>query len=604
MVARASSSMDVPPLQPTAAGKCSLCEDALSETGDHQAANLKCGHFFGFRCIESHLKKAKMCPVPQCKKRAGPKDVTRLFLSSLEGLSGAGEGELQRQVDAQRATKRKLQEEAEEDARVTEDLRKKCKTQMESWQATLALLPPRVIPRPHHFHMAAIRPFTAVGVPVARFLPNANVPTALVANVDGDTSCVGLAVVDLTVASHAARRLPCIPRYTTSPRIFDLRPLNSSAVVLALSDGSLANLDLRTAGDGLRFPTPSHAPCRLALRPGASHLVYAGTLGGAVLLYDLRNPHTPLATKAPVMLDHGGRPLPVVNLEYCVLTSDPTPAATAAGAAPPAVKKEEASEDATEPCGEPRLCNGQCVKVEDAHISLQFPTPFDRSIIEILDDDEEDPPADSQEPSQQRPNGPATSSAAAAPSPGLLMATPAGVVGWWGRDPDPSSGDPFDFPLWQPASLLPRIAGLRHMTFDPKTSRLASCGDDGGHVWRIGRPTGGGGGVVSQWLGAPDVIAPTAACAFTAATDGCSTGDDVIETTAFVAFANEWSVSIFDTDAGTLHALPLPFDGAAVRWMATDRHGHDDLLLLSTHRGVALHVYRGLENNVFGYVSD
>lgn len=27
-----------------------------------QAANLKCGHFFGFRCIESHLKKAKMCP--------------------------------------------------------------------------------------------------------------------------------------------------------------------------------------------------------------------------------------------------------------------------------------------------------------------------------------------------------------------------------------------------------------------------------------------------------------------------------------------------------------------------------------------------------------
>jgi len=37
----------------------------------------------------------------------------------------------------------------------------------------------------------------------------------------------------------------------------------------------------------------------VCVAPGPVPPVYAGTLGGAVLLYDLRNPHTPLATKAP-----------------------------------------------------------------------------------------------------------------------------------------------------------------------------------------------------------------------------------------------------------------------------------------------------------------
>lgn len=63
---------------------CPICFDLWTSVGDHRVCALKCGHLFGFKCINRWLSTSgnrKVCPT--CKERTKYSDIRHIFASKL-----------------------------------------------------------------------------------------------------------------------------------------------------------------------------------------------------------------------------------------------------------------------------------------------------------------------------------------------------------------------------------------------------------------------------------------------------------------------------------------------------------------------------------------
>ncbi|NXP08730.1 RFWD3 ligase, partial [Thinocorus orbignyianus] len=64
---------------------CTICFEQWTNAGDHRLSALRCGHLFGYRCIEKWLKgQAGKCP--QCNKKAKRSDIVVLYARTLKAL--------------------------------------------------------------------------------------------------------------------------------------------------------------------------------------------------------------------------------------------------------------------------------------------------------------------------------------------------------------------------------------------------------------------------------------------------------------------------------------------------------------------------------------
>lgn len=64
---------------------CTICFEDWSNSGDHRIASLRCGHFFGFSCIEKWLRgSGNSCP--NCNEKNTKKDIRVHFVSRLAAI--------------------------------------------------------------------------------------------------------------------------------------------------------------------------------------------------------------------------------------------------------------------------------------------------------------------------------------------------------------------------------------------------------------------------------------------------------------------------------------------------------------------------------------
>lgn len=65
---------------------CTICMEPWTNSGSHRISSLKCGHFFGFSCIEKWLKGGNSVGCPNCNEKAHKKDIRVHFVSTLKAI--------------------------------------------------------------------------------------------------------------------------------------------------------------------------------------------------------------------------------------------------------------------------------------------------------------------------------------------------------------------------------------------------------------------------------------------------------------------------------------------------------------------------------------
>ncbi|TNN38733.1 E3 ubiquitin-protein ligase RFWD3 [Liparis tanakae] len=82
-----------PPLQQSEEGEgdiCSICFEAWTTAGEHRLSALRCGHLFGFTCIQRWLSaQGPSAKCPQCNKKAKRSDIVLLYAPKLRALDNS-----------------------------------------------------------------------------------------------------------------------------------------------------------------------------------------------------------------------------------------------------------------------------------------------------------------------------------------------------------------------------------------------------------------------------------------------------------------------------------------------------------------------------------
>jgi len=63
---------------------CTICFEKWTNSGEHRIASMKCGHFFGFNCIEKWLRTSSSCP--NCNEKSSKKDLRVHYVAKLTAI--------------------------------------------------------------------------------------------------------------------------------------------------------------------------------------------------------------------------------------------------------------------------------------------------------------------------------------------------------------------------------------------------------------------------------------------------------------------------------------------------------------------------------------
>uniref|UniRef100_H3CYJ2 RING-type E3 ubiquitin transferase n=1 Tax=Tetraodon nigroviridis TaxID=99883 RepID=H3CYJ2_TETNG len=89
---------------------CTICFEAWTAAGEHRLSALRCGHLFGFTCIQRWLKAqgaAGKCP--QCNKKAKRSDIVLLYAPKLKALDNTEQESLKKSLEQEQSLRRKAE---------------------------------------------------------------------------------------------------------------------------------------------------------------------------------------------------------------------------------------------------------------------------------------------------------------------------------------------------------------------------------------------------------------------------------------------------------------------------------------------------------------
>ncbi|KAI5627095.1 E3 ubiquitin-protein ligase RFWD3, partial [Silurus asotus] len=90
---------------------CSICFEPWTTSGEHRLATLRCGHLFGFTCIDRWLK-GQGAKCPQCNKKAKRADIVLLYANKLRAVDNTEQESLKRSLEQEQSLRRKAELEA------------------------------------------------------------------------------------------------------------------------------------------------------------------------------------------------------------------------------------------------------------------------------------------------------------------------------------------------------------------------------------------------------------------------------------------------------------------------------------------------------------
>ncbi|XP_034734899.1 E3 ubiquitin-protein ligase RFWD3-like [Etheostoma cragini] len=89
---------------------CSICFEAWTTAGEHRLSALRCGHLFGFTCIQRWLKaQGPAAKCPQCNKKAKRSDIVLLYAPKLRALDNSEQESLKKSLEQEQSLRRKAE---------------------------------------------------------------------------------------------------------------------------------------------------------------------------------------------------------------------------------------------------------------------------------------------------------------------------------------------------------------------------------------------------------------------------------------------------------------------------------------------------------------
>ncbi|AWP07956.1 putative E3 ubiquitin-protein ligase RFWD3 [Scophthalmus maximus] len=109
-VSEASASIQPSPGEENDGDTCTICFEAWTAAGEHRLSTLRCGHLFGFTCIQRWLKaQGQAAKCPQCNKKAKRSDIVLLYASKLKALDNSEQESLKRSLEQEQSLRRKAE---------------------------------------------------------------------------------------------------------------------------------------------------------------------------------------------------------------------------------------------------------------------------------------------------------------------------------------------------------------------------------------------------------------------------------------------------------------------------------------------------------------
>ncbi|KAM9288817.1 E3 ubiquitin-protein ligase RFWD3 [Morus bassanus] len=101
-------SVPVAPLDEEEGDSCAICFEQWTNAGDHRLSALRCGHLFGYTCIERWLKgQAGKCP--QCNKKAKRSDIVILYARTLKALDTSEQERMKSSLEKEQMLRRQAE---------------------------------------------------------------------------------------------------------------------------------------------------------------------------------------------------------------------------------------------------------------------------------------------------------------------------------------------------------------------------------------------------------------------------------------------------------------------------------------------------------------
>ncbi|NXT86691.1 RFWD3 ligase, partial [Anhinga rufa] len=98
----------VAPLEEEEGDTCAICFEQWTNAGDHRLSALRCGHLFGYTCIERWLKgQAGKCP--QCNKKAKRSDIVILYARTLKALDTSEQERMKSSLEKEQMLRRQAE---------------------------------------------------------------------------------------------------------------------------------------------------------------------------------------------------------------------------------------------------------------------------------------------------------------------------------------------------------------------------------------------------------------------------------------------------------------------------------------------------------------
>lgn len=103
----------VPPSEESEGDTCTICFEVWTTAGEHRLAALRCGHLFGYTCIQRWLKaQSPAAKCPQCNKKAKRSDIVLLYAPKLRALDNSEQESLKKSLQQEQDRRKKAEVES------------------------------------------------------------------------------------------------------------------------------------------------------------------------------------------------------------------------------------------------------------------------------------------------------------------------------------------------------------------------------------------------------------------------------------------------------------------------------------------------------------
>ncbi|XP_043937833.1 E3 ubiquitin-protein ligase RFWD3 isoform X2 [Protopterus annectens] len=306
---------------------CTICFEPWTNAGGHRLSTLRCGHLFGFTCIDRWLKgQGGKCP--QCNKKAKRSDIVILYARTLKALDTSEQEKMKSNLEKEQMLRRKAELESAQCRLQLQVLTEECNKLRKQIQELKALMS-QYASSSSQLPSSSRSGFTGV-ISSSQTQHRYNFEKAVLVSQTGNCrvlsycdsmSCIavsqpspqptlipGCGIKKISAVNMKSSQYVAIHAKQIRGLAFSNRP--DSLLLSAALDNTikLTSLMTNTVVQTYNAGRPVWS-CNWCLDD--TNYIYAGLINGSVLVYDLRD----TSTHVQELLPQGSK-CPVVSLSY------------------------------------------------------------------------------------------------------------------------------------------------------------------------------------------------------------------------------------------------------------------------------------------------